>query len=351
MKKILVIGTGGTVASVKTKGGLRPAYTTAELISFFPEVRQIADIEGKVLFNLDSTNMQPHHWSEIAKEIGRQYDNYDGFVITHGTDTMQYTASALSFMLHNLGKPVVLTGSVKPIGKGSDARQNFLEAVVVATSGVRDVCVVFHGKIIKGCKARKITNEATKMTNENLGVYSSINYRELNLIDHLTGEIIGELRRNGITKIVYEKGYKFPKTKGKFTVLPKVVDADVAVVKLHPGLRPETFDKLSGFKCIIIEAYGPGNIPFMENSLLGKIKLLTKKGIPVFVTTQNPFGEVDMTLYEVGQKAMKAGAIPCNDMTTETAIVKLMWVLGNFDHGIKTIRRMMRTNFVGEIRV
>lgn len=176
-KKILVIGTGGTIAAVQTEEGLRPAYKTEELISFFPEVKQIADIEGKQLFNLDSTNMQPHHWSEIAKEIEKQYEKYDGFVITHGTGTMQYTAAALSFMLQNLGKTVVLTGSVKAIG------------------------------------------------------------------------------------------------------------------------------------------------------------------------------EVDMTLYEVGQKAMKAGAIPCNDMTSETAIVKLMWIMGNFGKDNKTIKELMMKNFVGEIRV
>lgn len=346
MKKILVIGTGGTIASVETKDGLRPAYTTDELISFFPEVRQIAKVEGKMLFNLDSTNMQPHHWSEIAREIGAQYDKYDGFVVTHGTDTMQYTASALSFMLSNLGKPVVLTGSVKPTGEKSDAKQNFIEAVVVACSGVHDVCIVFHGKVIKGCKARKVTNEATKITNERLDVYSSINCRELNLIDHLTGE----LENNGETKVSFEKGYFTPKAREKFKVMADVDVSGIFVVKLYPGLSPDIFDKLAGFKCVLIEAFGPGNVPFMENGLVGKIEALTRKGVSVFITTQNAYGEVDMKLYEVGQKAMKAGAIPCNDMTTETAIVKLMWVMGNFGHDAKTIREMMLKNFVGEIR-
>jgi L-asparaginase len=351
MKKILVIGTGGTIAAVETKGGLRPAYTTEELISFFPEVLRMADIEGKMLFNIDSTNMQPHHWSEIAKEIGKQYDKYDGFVITHGTDTMQYTASALSFMLQNLNKPVVLTGSVKAIGEGSDAKQNFIDSVVVACSNIREVCIVFHGKIIKGCKARKVTNEATKITNEKLDVFSSINYREFNLMDHLAGELIGQLEHNGKIKIAFDNGRNAPKIKGKFKVMPKIDNVDVLMLKLYPGLNPDTFDKLTGFKGIVIEAYGPGNVPFMENSLVEKIEMLTKKGIPVFVTTQNAFGEVDMTLYEVGQKAMKAGAIPCNDMISEATIVKLMWVIGNFGYDVKIIKKMMLKNFVGEIRV
>ena len=346
-KKILIIGTGGTIASVKTKEGLRPAYKTVELISFFPEVGKIADIEGRMLFNIDSANMQPHHWSLIAEEIGRQYDNYDGFVITHGTDTMHYTSTALSFMLQNIGKPVVLTGSVNAIEKeGSDARQNFIDSVIVACSGIDEVCVVFHGKIIKGCKARKVTNEATRITNEDLDVYSSIN-------SHLVGEMIGKIVENHKRKIVFNEkcsttGVKDSK---KLKVLSKIADDGVFLVKIYPGFRPDMFDKLADFKCVVIEAFGPGNIPFIENSLVEKIGMLIKRNVSVFVTTQNPFGEVDMNLYEVGQKAMKAGAIPCNDMTSDTALVKLMWIMGNFGDDPKMIREMMMINFVGEIRV
>jgi len=343
MKKILILGTGGTIASVQTSDGLKPGLSTEELISLFPEIKQIADVESKMLFNLDSTNMQPHHWSEIAEEIGKQYDKYDGFVITHGTDTMQYTAAALSFMLQNLSKPVVLTGSVKSIGHGNDAKQNLIDAVIVACSNIHDVSIVFHGKIIKGCKARKVTNEATKTTNENIGVYSSINH-------HLVGELIGILKSNHRRKIVfYDESQKIKKS-GNLKVLKGIDNIDILTVKLYPGIPAEMFDKLADFKAILIEAFGPGNIPFMENSLIEKIEMLTKKNIPVFITSQNPFGEVDMSLYEVGQKAMKAGAIPCNDMTSETAIVKLMWIMGNFGKDTKTVKELMLKNFIGEIR-
>lgn len=338
-KRILVIGTGGTIAAVQTAEGLRPAYSTDELISFFPEAAQIADIEGKMLFNIDSTNMQPHHWSGIAEEIGRQYGRYDGFVITHGTDTMQYTAAALSLMLQNLGKPVVLTGSVKAIGEGSDARQNFMDSIIVACSGISGVCIVFHGKVIKGCKARKITNEATKTVNEDLDVYSSINY-------HLMGTLMGKLEGNGERKVVFQKGSAASGKSGALSVLPKVA-GDVALLKLYPGFAPEMLDRI-GSKAIVLEAFGPGNVPFIENSLVEKIESLSGRNIPVFITTQNPFGEVDMSLYEVGQKAMKAGAIPCQDMTSETAVVKLMWILGNFGAG--RLKELMLKNFVGEIR-
>lgn len=343
MKKILVIGTGGTIASVKTKNGLRPAYKTDELISFFPEVKKIADVEGKMLFNLDSTNIQPHHWSEIADEIGKQYDKYDGFVITHGTDTLQYTASALSLMLQNISKPVAITGSVKAVGEGSDARQNFIDAVIVASSELSDVCVVFHGKIIKGCKARKITNEATKINNDGLDVYSSINY-------HLIGELIGTLEENSKRKVVLQDKSDAMKRSNKLKVFSKVNEKGVILVKIYPGIVPELFDKLTKFKAILIEGFGPGNIPFAENSVLDKILMPSQKNIPVFVTTQNPFGETDMTLYEVGQKALKAGAISCKDMTSETALVKLMWIMGNFGSDPEIVKELMQKNFVGEIR-
>lgn len=344
-KKVLVIGTGGTIASVKTKDGLKPVYKTEDLISFFPEVTKIADIEGKMLFNMDSTNMQPHHWSEIAKEIESQYYKYDGFVITHGTDTIHYTSSALSFMLKNLSKPVVLTGSIKAVGKNSDAGQNFTDAVIVAVSGINEVCVVFHGKIIKGCKARKITNEATKITNEHLDVYSSINF-------HLIGELVGTLKDNKTRKIFFGSkydSYKIKKRK-KLAVLPEIDTQSVFFFKIYPGLNPSFFGNLTKYRSILIEAFGPGNIPSGENSLIEQINTLTKKNILVFITTQNPFGEIDMTLYEVGQKAIKAGAIPCKDMTTETALVKLMWLYGNFAHNPKTIKKLMMKSFAGEIR-
>ena len=346
MKKILVIGTGGTIASVHSEIGLRPAYNAEELIAFFPEIKNIADIEGKMLFNIDSTNMQPHHWSEIAKEIEKQYNNYDGFVITHGTDTMQYTSAALSLMLQNLSKPVILTGSVKAVGEyGSDAKQNFIDSIIVACSNICDVCIVFHGKIIKGCKARKITNEATKITNQNHDVYTSINY-------HLIGEVIGTLKDNGTRKILLFKGYK-PVDKyslRELKVFPKIDDANVYLIKIYPGFKPEFLDYMKDSKYIILEVFGPGNIPFMENSIIEKIDIFTRKNVLIFITTQNPFGEVDMTLYEVGQRAMRAGAIPCNDMTSEMAIVKLMWTVGNFGGDSKTVKDIMLKNIAGEIR-
>ncbi|MCK5334011.1 MAG: L-asparaginase 1, partial [Candidatus Aenigmarchaeota archaeon] len=124
----------------------------------------------------------------------------------------------------------------------------------------------------------------------------------------------------------------------------------ILLVKIYPGFNPQIFDKLKDFNGIIIEGFGPGNIPYLENSLIGKIEMLSKKNVPVFITTQNPFGEADLTIYEVGQKALKAGAISCKDMTSETALVKLMWILGNFGKDAKTVRELMQKSFIGEIR-
>ena len=342
-KKILVISTGGTIASIKTKQGLRPAYKTDELISFFPEVKKIADIKGKMLFNLDSTNINLKHWSELAKEIEKQYNKYDGFVITHGTDTMHYTSAALCFMLQNLNKPVILTGSVKAIGAGSDAKQNFIDSVLVACSDISGVNIVFHGKIIKGSRAKKVTNEATKIVEKNVGVYSSINC-------HLVGELAGRIEGVYERKIVInKKNQKYVSNRTKKLKLLNKVDPNICFLKIYPGFDAKILEKFNDSNCVIIEAFGPGNLPFFESGLLDKIKILDKKGIPVFITTQNPFGEVNMDLYEVGRKAQNKGAVPCGDMASEVVIVKAMWLFGNFKVSAREIKKMMIKNYVGEI--
>lgn len=342
-KKILIIGTGGTIASVMTKKGLRPVYKIKEIMSFFPEVKKIADIKCAVLFNIDSSNMQPEGWADMAKTVSENYHRYDGFIVTHGTDTMHYSASALSFMLQNLSKPVVFTGSVKTIGEDSDAKQNFIDSVIVACSGINEVCILFHSKIIKGSRARKTTNEATRIADKNLDVYSSINC-------HLIGELAGDSEKIYDRKIVLNKKYDYLKKKSsKFKPFTKI-DANVALIKIYPGFDPSVLSRFSDKQCIIIEAYGPGNLPFMKNSLAMEIKSLSKKGRCVFITTQNPFGEVDMDLYEAGKRAQEAGAIPCYDMTSETALVKAMWILGNFGKEKNMVRKMMHKNFAGEIR-
>lgn len=183
----------------------------------------------------------------------------------------------------------------------------------------------------------------TKIADESLGVYSSINC-------HLIGEFIGSIEGIYDRKVVFNKAYKDDRnTKNKELKIFSKIDNSVALIKIHPGFDPAILSKLGDKKCIIIEAFGPGNIPFADNSLLLKIGELINSGVSVFVTTQNPFGEVDMTLYEVGQRAMEAGTVSCLDMTTETAIVKAMWITGNFRSDPGKIKKLMIKNFSGEI--
>lgn len=339
-KKILLIATGGTFASVKTDNGLRPGFKIEELLDFFPESKEIADIDCLQLCNLDSTNIHPKYWTDMAKTVANNYDKYDGFIITHGTDTMQYSSSALSFALKGVLKPVVFTGSVYSIDDPrSDAKINFIDSVRVASSDlIKEVCVCFHNNIIKGTRVRKVTNEATKITNEKIGVYSSVNLHLIGSVD--LGKIIGN-------KIYFIKN-GYPKN-SKFELLPKF-DLNVGFVKIYPGISSDILDSCKNKKAVIIEAFGPGNIPFKYSNWLKKIQELTENGILIFITTQNPFGEVDMEKYEVGQQAINAGAISCYDMVPETVLVKLMWIFGNFpNYNSKQVKKLFLTNICGEI--
>ena len=341
-KKILLIATGGTFASISTSNGLKPGFNVEELLKFFPEAKEIADIDGIQLCNLDSTNVHPKHWTDMAKTIAENYDKYDGFIISHGTDTMQYSSAALSFALKDILKPVVFTGSVYSIEEpGSDAKMNFVDSVRVASSDlVKEVCVCFHHDIIKGTRARKVTNEATKITNEKMGVYSSINLHLVGSVD--IGKIIGN-------KIYFSKN-NYPQN-SSIELLPNF-NLDIGHIKFYPGLEGNILDMYKNKKAIVIEALGPGNIPFDYSNWLEKIKKFTEDGISIFVTTQNPFGEVDMEKYEVGQKAMNAGATPCYDMIPETALVKLMWILGNYpNYNADQIKKLFLKNICGEILI
>lgn len=339
-KKILFIATGGTFASVKTEKGLKPRFAVEELLNFFPEAKEIADIDGLQLYNLDSTNVHPRYWTQMAKAVAENYIKYDGFIIGHGTDTIPYSSAALSFALKGILKPVVFTGAVLSIEEpGSDAKMNFIDSVRVASSElVKEVCVCFHSEIIKGTRVRKVTNEATKITNEKIGVFSSINLQLVGAVD--LEKIVGN--KIYFTKNVYPK-------KSQLDLLPKF-SLEVGLIKIFPGMSSAILDCYQDKKAIIIEAFGPGNIPFDHSNWLDKIQKFTQTGISIFVTTQNPFGEVDMEMYEVGRNAMEAGAIPCYDMITETALVKLMWILGNNpDCDSQQLKELFVSNICGEI--
>ena len=307
MKRVLLIGTGGTISSVKKGNGLTPEYTAEKLISFMPDIMALCKIDFVQLFNIDSTNMQPHHWVEIATTIKDNYDKYDGFVITHGTDTMAYTSSILSYMIQESPKPIVLTGAQKPIAHvETDAKANLANAIKYACDGLGGVFVIFNGDVINGCRAMKIRTKSYK-------AFESINYPVFATMHDLEIHYNKELEQIKYTQV-------------KFNIS---LQDDVFLLKLIPGTHASVLDVIGKYyKGIVIETFGAGGIPFIAKSnLLDKIKSLTSKGVAIVITTQVLLEGANLNIYEVGKNLLSTEVIPAYDMTSEAAVTKLMWVL------------------------
>jgi len=320
MKKILLLATGGTIASLEGKDGLVPGLAPVDLLSYSSDVSLAADVTCEILMNRDSTNMQPEHWIEMASKIADNYDQYDGFVITHGTDTLGYTSSALSYMLQGLNKPVVVTGSQVPISfKRTDAIKNLNDAICFACENVGGVYVVFDGRVIIGTRA-------VKMRTKSFDAFESINH-----------PYVAQVREN---KVTY---YWRPEQTIQSLKLDVSLCPDVFVLTLHPGTKPEIFDYLKGlYKGIIIESYGNGGVPFEERSLLPKIKELTEAGVAVLISTQCLEEGGDLYLYEVGRKVSQYNVIVSGDMNKEAIVPKLMWALGQ-TNDLSQVKEMMET--------
>lgn len=307
-----------------------------ELLSTFPELSRLAYLAFYKLSNIDSSNVQPKHWIKIAEKIYENYEKYDGFIVTHGTDTMTYTASALSFALRALNKPVVLTGAMKaPREEGSDAKDNLFNSIKVASSNLNEVCICFDNQVYRGNRAKKVRNEATKITNEDLKTYASINF-----------PLLGKIRKG---KLVLNENVKKPSNNGTLALHTDIASA-VLSVKLFPGFNSKVLGTLSkDIHGVVIEAFGPGNAPFIESDILDTLKKLVSSGVAVVVATQCPFGEVDMNMYEVGRKLEEVGVISAKDMTSECTIVKLMFALGGSKNPWE-VRNFMNSDIGGEIR-
>lgn len=344
-KEIAFIATGGTIACVRSSEGLRPAFTEKEMISLVPELSDIADIRGKLIMNIDSSNMQPEDWKTVASETAQALEACDGVVISHGTDTMAYTSAALTYMLMYLKKPVIITGAQKSIGeKDSDAARNLQDSFKVAASGVPGVFVVFNGDIITG-------DRATKMKTVSFDAFASVNAplpgkigengiewddealwqesRRLKKIWDEMERISGASRSMDTTKKSPDEGGRqgIKGLEETPVVLNDTLDPRVLLVKLYPGIQPEVLlmAKEKGYHSVLIESFGSGGIPFRRpRNLLPAIRELISSGITVAVTTQVPFEGVDLTLYEVGVKALEAGAVSTGSMTREAALVRLM---------------------------
>ncbi|MBW7571772.1 asparaginase [Caproiciproducens faecalis] len=328
MNKLLLITTGGTIASEQTDEGLAPSLSSQQLADFIGGLTAEYDVEVEDLFQLDSSNIQPEEWQCIARTIAREYPNYDGIVLTHGTDTMAYTAAVLSFMLRNVPIPVVITGSQLPIRHPlTDGVENLRCAFAMACSKKPGVYLAFDRKVILGTRAVKVRTTG-------FDAFESVNCPPAAVVD------AGGLKFNESI---------LPKMEGGF-VLEDRLCTDVFLMKLIPGLNPEIFDMLlkMNYKGIVIEAFGAGGLNFIRRDLIAQLQKIVEYGISVVVCSQCLYERSDFTIYQAGQKALQSGVVQGFDMTTEAAVTKLMWALGQTEKS-EEVKRVFATNFVGEI--
>lgn len=309
MKKILLISTGGTIASTVSDDGLTPTIKPEEMLKYLKNIDELCEIDSHQLLNIDSTNIQPEHWIDIVKFIKEKYEKYDGFVITHGTDTLAYTSAALSYLIQDIEKPIILTGSQKPINVDTtDAKKNLKDAIRFAVEDdVKGVYIVFDGKGIVGTRARKTITKS-------FNAFESINFPYAAFIDD---DRIAHYIHNKNSKI----GVKFYEN----------LYPNVFLLKLAPGMDPDVIDYIGKkYEGVVIESYGSGGLPFEDRrNFLEKLGDLTSKGKIVVISTQVAEEGSDLKTYEVGLKTIKRYQIlQAYDMTVESAITKLMWIMG-----------------------
>lgn len=332
-KKVLILATGGTIACVSTAQGFVPGVTAEELTQYVPELPEIAQVTTKQLMNIDSSDMRPHDWKTIARTIASQMKGVDGIVITHGTDTMCYTAAALSFSLPNLKIPVILTGAQQPMTvSGSDAASNLLEACIGATMAPPGVYVAFNHKLIHGPRA-------FKMYAKNVDAYVSRNFPDLG---HFTPD----------HKLVMDHKAKTYETADKSQTLnTKLVD-DVFLLKMTPCTNADVLDFVyqQGYQGLVIEGFGTGGISNLNRGMYATMReLIHTHEIPVLMISQCPYDGVNLAVYGIGEQALELGVIPGQDMTTEAALVKMMWALGQAPHQMDELSRLLGENICDEM--
>lgn len=317
MKRILIFATGGTIVCTDDGQGLRPHYTVDDLLRHMGENLPDLNITGQSLMNIDSSNMTPSRWLTMAQAIASQYNQFDGFVITHGTDTMAYTAAALTYLLVGLNKPVVLTGAqYSMIDRKTDAVQNLHDALLLAGEELAGVFIVFDGKVINGTRAMKTKTQS-------YDAFESVNYPLVAEIKH--NRIRYDLAIARIFKRIPD--HLLPEG-GALSPLIEALEERILVLKVFPGLHPEIFDYIrDNFRAVIIESYGTGGIATETLDLASKVSSLADSGVLVVVTTQCLKEGVHPEVYEIGRKLPLDKIVYARDMNTEAIVPKLMWAL------------------------
>ncbi len=335
--KILMIYTGGTIGMVETPDGLQP-FDFSHLMDNVPKIGKLGyDIQSYQFPEpIDSSNMNPKYWGQIVKAIADNYDAYDGFVVLHGTDTMAYTASALSFMLRNLRKPVVITGSQLPIGDiREDGTENLISAVEVAGAKdangdpmIQEVVISFQDHIVRGCRS-------TKFTSTGFDAFHSFNYPDLGSIDlHITYNTPFLLRHE--TKLPLEPFY--------------AMDPSILVLWLFPGITEEVVKAqlaTPGIKAVVLRTFGAGNAP-TEKWFLDAVSEAVNKGLIIYNVTQCLNGGDESKRYYTGDMLTNAGVITGYNITVEAAVAKLMYLVGS-GYTPDDIKRYLQVSMVGEI--
>ncbi len=304
MKKILVIGTGGTISCIEKENGFEPFYNTNELLEFIDIEK--SDLESCDLLSIDSSNVQPETWKCMAEHIHNNRNTYSGFVICHGTDTMAYSACALTYMLRGISVPIVFTGSQLPIDQeGTDAKENLRDSIIAARQLAGGVYVCFNGVVMWGEKC-------SKLHSIDFEAFKSVNAPIVGVMEEGSLILKQEIQPSPIS---YEPQFE--------------MESNIAVIRMFPGLQGSIFRYIceNDMKGVVIECFGVGGFPNNNKEILDGFRMLAEREIPVVVVTQCIYGGVKLDVYEVSSQIVNKNIISGGEMTVEAAMVKLMWAL------------------------
>ncbi len=329
MKNILIIHTGGTFGMnpMKPDKTLHPGELENIIEKYLPKLNSIANIEIKIPFNLDSSDIGPEEWKQTYDIVYKNKDNFDGFVIIHGTDTLVYNAAALSFLLTNFDKPVIFTGSQRPLSEiRTDATSNLINSVELATYNISEVGICFGSNLFRANRTKKVSIE------------SFHGFESPNCLPLATIGLNINLNKN----IIFQN-------KININLKPKF-DSHIINIRVYPGLNPDYYNNLinENIKAVIIEAFGAGNLPSQNIYWIKFIEKCIQANKLVIIGSQSLHGRVDLELYKSAKDALNAGALSMHDMTFETALVKLMILFGNYSD-LNEVKKYFTSSIAGEI--